>query len=153
MVGNTLRTPPSCYLPAGGVSCRRSLLSVCKALIYTPQNEHFGIVPLEAMARGRPVIACASGGPKETVAHLQTGFLSDPTALGFANAIVRVLTMVPPDLRAMQAAARERMREYFARPAFAAAWQRVLHGDRDDRRSDSSGANPTPTGIGGGQAR
>lgn len=37
------------------------------AILYTPSNEHFGIVPVEAMYMRRPVIACNSGGPTETV--------------------------------------------------------------------------------------
>lgn len=43
------------------------LLKRCDALIYTPSNEHFGIVPIEAMYMRKPVIACNSGGPTETV--------------------------------------------------------------------------------------
>ena len=31
------------------------LLSAAAVLIYTPENEHFGIVPIEAMAASRPV--------------------------------------------------------------------------------------------------
>jgi len=51
------------------------LLEICDALVYTPQNEHFGIVPIEAMAMRRPVIACASGGPLETIEHGKNGYL------------------------------------------------------------------------------
>lgn len=65
-------------------------------MLYTPENEHFGIVPLEAMVAGRPVIACNSGGPTETIQHCVTGLLSEPVPLDFANAMVRVL--VEPDL-------------------------------------------------------
>lgn len=46
------------------------LLKRCDALIYTPSNEHFGIVPIEAMYMRKPVIACNSGGPTETVNNL-----------------------------------------------------------------------------------
>lgn len=44
----------------------------CKALIF-PQEEDFGIVPLEAMASGRPIIAYKAGGALETIADGKTG--------------------------------------------------------------------------------
>ena len=50
-----------------------SLLHSCRGVIYTPSNEHLGIVPLEAMGASVPVIAVASGGPKETIVPDTTG--------------------------------------------------------------------------------
>lgn len=52
-----------------------SILVNCDILIYTPPNEHFGIVPLEAMYTAKPVIAHNSGGPKESVTDSVTGYL------------------------------------------------------------------------------
>ena len=52
-----------------------SLLKAAKLLIYTPSDEHFGIVPLEAMLAGVPVLAANSGGPLETVVEGETGWL------------------------------------------------------------------------------
>ncbi len=49
-------------------------LSRCRALVF-PGVEDFGIVPLEAMASGRPVIAFARGGALETVKDGKTGIL------------------------------------------------------------------------------
>ncbi|MDI6804805.1 MAG: glycosyltransferase [Bacteroidota bacterium] len=46
--------------------------SKCRALIF-PGEEDFGIVPLEAMASGKPVIAYAKGGTLETVVENRTG--------------------------------------------------------------------------------
>ena len=63
-------------------------------------QEHFGIVPLEAMAHSRPVIACNSGGPRESVQHGLTGFLCAPTPRAFAEAMQRV-TVRPCSLRLM----------------------------------------------------
>ena len=42
------------------------LLARCACLLYTPENEHFGIVPLEAMHARTPVVAVDSGGPRES---------------------------------------------------------------------------------------
>ena len=39
----------------------------CRALIFAAAQEDFGIVPVEAMAAGKPVIALAEGGVLETV--------------------------------------------------------------------------------------
>jgi glycosyltransferase involved in cell wall biosynthesis len=46
----------------------------CRALIF-PGEEDSGIVPLEAMASGKPVIAYAKGGALETVVDAVTGIL------------------------------------------------------------------------------
>lgn len=67
------------------------LLSACTAVLYTPQHEHFGIVPLEAMAWGKAVVACDSGGPKESVVLGRTGLLCEPTAAAFADAMRQLL--------------------------------------------------------------
>ena len=44
----------------------------CRALVF-PGEEDFGIVPVEAMASGRPVIAYRRGGATETVVDGLTG--------------------------------------------------------------------------------
>lgn len=50
----------------------KSLYQNCRALLF-PGEEDFGIVPLEAMASGRPVIAYGSGGALDTVVEGVTG--------------------------------------------------------------------------------
>ncbi len=63
---------------------RAELLQDALCLIYTPDKEHFGIVPLEAMYAGTPVIAVNSGGPLETVKNEFTGFLREGEVSGLA---------------------------------------------------------------------
>lgn len=64
----------------------------CTAVVF-PGEEDFGIVPVEAMAAGKPVIAYARGGALETVLDtkaLRTGILFDqPTAESLIDAIGR----------------------------------------------------------------
>ena len=55
----------------------KELYARCKALVF-PGEEDFGIVPVEAMASGKPVIAYAKGGACETVyqnGEIRTGIL------------------------------------------------------------------------------
>jgi glycosyltransferase involved in cell wall biosynthesis len=68
----------------------RDLYANCRALLF-PGVEDFGIVPLEAMASGKPVIAFGKGGVLETVVdkgHEPTGiFFSEQTAESLAEAL------------------------------------------------------------------
>ena len=61
----------------------------CRALIF-PGVEDFGIVPLEAMASGRPVIAYREGGALETVVEGSSGlFFSTQSAAALIDAVER----------------------------------------------------------------
>lgn len=63
------------------------LYARAKACIF-PQEEDFGIVPLEAMASGRPVIAFRGGGAAETVLENKTGvFFDEQTEESLAEAV------------------------------------------------------------------
>jgi glycosyltransferase involved in cell wall biosynthesis len=58
-----------------------------KAVIF-PQEEDFGLVPIEAQASGTPVIAFGKGGALETVIHKKTGYLfPEQTIDSLANAV------------------------------------------------------------------
>jgi len=59
----------------------------CQAVIF-PQEEDFGLVPLEAQACGKPVIAFRGGGALETVVEGKTGvFFSPQTTQALAQAV------------------------------------------------------------------
>ncbi|MEP6714785.1 MAG: glycosyltransferase [Terriglobia bacterium] len=57
----------------------------CYSVLFTAFNEDWGIVPLEGMAFGKPVIAVDRGGPKESVVHGVTGLLAPPEPAQFAE--------------------------------------------------------------------
>lgn len=56
---------------------RFNLYSHAKAFLFPSDNEDFGIMPLEAMSCGCPVIAHRSGGVTETVLENKTGIFFD----------------------------------------------------------------------------
>jgi glycosyltransferase involved in cell wall biosynthesis len=64
----------------------------CQALIF-PGEEDFGMVPVEAMASGRPVIAYGRGGATETVVPYLSGSLFDETVDDLADAVARLENM------------------------------------------------------------
>lgn len=86
------------------------------AALFTARNEDFGIVPLEAMAAGTPVLAVDNGGPRETVVDGRTGWLLPPEPAAFADRMRAVLDG-PDTVTAMRPAARARSEEF--------GWQRV----------------------------
>lgn len=67
----------------------RGYYSHCRALIF-PQEEDFGIVALEAMASGRPVIAYRAGGALEMVEEGATGlFFNEQNAESLMECLKR----------------------------------------------------------------
>lgn len=95
----------------------------CRALIF-PGVEDFGIVPLEVMASGRPVIAFARGGATETVIDGETGlFFHEQTPESLTEAMLRYeadeARFVPENLQAHAAryrtpVFRENLRQFIA---------------------------------------
>ncbi|EFO91482.1 hypothetical protein CRE_11767 [Caenorhabditis remanei] len=68
-----------------------NIIRKSRAVLYTPDREHFGIVPVESMYLGTPVIAVNTGGPRETVRDNETGFLVTQTAESFAGKMIELL--------------------------------------------------------------
>jgi glycosyltransferase involved in cell wall biosynthesis len=64
-----------------------NLYANCYAVLFPSFNEDWGIVPLEANAYGKPVIATNRGGPCESQLDGQTGFLVAPEPQAFAQAM------------------------------------------------------------------
>jgi len=95
-----------------------TLLRSARLLVYTPSNEHFGIVPLEAMLSGVPVLAANTGGPTETVLDGRTGWLRDPADVpGWTDVMDRVLNRLDQkELAKMAKAGRSRFNGMEGRP-------------------------------------
>ncbi len=86
-----------------------------------PGEEDFGIAPVEAQACGRPVVALARGGARETVEHGVTGMLvEEATPEAFADAIRSIDDGAFDPVRLHVAACR------FARPVFAERMRRAI---------------------------
>lgn len=95
---------------------KNTLLAQSKLLLYTPINEHFGIVPVEAMLQGLPVLASNTGGPLETIVEGETGWLRDAHAIDEWTAVMDnvLYCMSQKDFERMAAAGKARAEREFS---------------------------------------
>ncbi|PJE99575.1 glycosyl transferase [Streptomyces carminius] len=98
-----------------------ALIRGADLVLSTPRYEPFGIVPLEAMACGVPVVATGVGGHLDSVADRVTGRLVPPGDPGALARAVNELTGSPELLRRYGAAGRKRALARFS-------WRRVADG-------------------------
>jgi glycosyltransferase involved in cell wall biosynthesis len=68
-----------------------SLYNKAQLVLYAPYLEPFGLVPLEAMACGTPVVVVKEGGVRESVMHNKTGVLTQRDENMFAHAVMELL--------------------------------------------------------------
>ncbi|MFC1967387.1 glycosyltransferase family 4 protein [Chloroflexota bacterium] len=92
----------------------RELLAGARAVIFPTTNEPFGIVPLEAMACGTPVIVSNSGGPMETVIDGQTGLLFHPDDAADLARKIDIMVGEREKASEMAAAARQHVSDNFS---------------------------------------
>ncbi len=91
------------------------------AAVLMPGEEDFGIVPLEAQACGRPVVALARGGARETILDGETGVLvEEPGSEAFARGIRSALA------HSFDPAAIRRHAEGFGRERFGDAIEAIV---------------------------
>jgi alpha-1,3/alpha-1,6-mannosyltransferase len=112
------------------------LLRSARLLVYTPSNEHFGIVPLEAMLAGVPVLAANTGGPLETVVDGKTGWLCSPEDTeGWTGVMNKVLhKMTEKELAAIGNAGKERVRREFSDVKMAERLDGIMDGMTKSKR-------------------
>lgn len=108
----------------------RTAYATTRGLVFTSE-EDFGMIPVEVMASGRPVIAFARGGALETVVADETGvFFSDKSVESLLGALERFdqwMTHFDPAVAVARARtfSPERFRKGFTEVVAAAALARV----------------------------
>ncbi|MGD8898138.1 MAG: glycosyltransferase [Acidobacteriota bacterium] len=90
----------------------RELYQGCRAVLM-PGVEDFGIVPLEAMACGRPAIVYGKGGGPESVQAGRTGVVFSEPSVAAVRAALSTLSSTPFDRLTLRARAEAHRREVF----------------------------------------
>ena len=110
------------------------VIAAADVVVCASQFESYGMVHIETMASGKPIVSTRRGGPSETVLEGETGFLVDPgDARALADRVIRLLND-PERRQQMGVAGRARVEALFSARAMAAQFEAAL--DRlVDRRS------------------
>lgn len=104
------------------------IIASCDAFVHANDKEPFGLIVLEAMACGRPVVGVNAGGVKETVDNTVGQLAKSADPVQYAAAIAALFER---DIEALGAAARLRTVERFS-------WNRVFE-DLSSVYADVSG--------------
>lgn len=121
-------------------SLKSALLQRAHLLAYTPSNEHFGIVPLEAMLAGLPVLAANTGGPVETVVDGVTGWLREPEdAQAWSDVMRSALALTTKQKEAMGKDGAERVRSLFGRQQMSKSLDNILDSGVEARKKRNPG--------------
>ncbi|KAH3669337.1 hypothetical protein OGAPHI_001458 [Ogataea philodendri] len=111
------------FLPSISTDLKNALIKNAQMLVYTPSFEHFGIVPVEAMKLGTPVLAEATGGPTETVVPYDnkdfTGYLVGPTEDRWVEYLNHVESLSATEKRQLALRAQQRAQSLFSFEAMA----------------------------------
>ena len=90
-----------------------ALMCAADVVVLPSLAEPFGLVILEAMALGRPVVATRAGGPMEIIVDGGTGLLAKPSdPVSLASVLLRLLGC-PEEAARMGAAGRLRFQERY----------------------------------------
>ncbi|KAL3421425.1 Alpha-1,3/1,6-mannosyltransferase alg-2 [Phlyctema vagabunda] len=118
------------YLLSVPNTLKEALLSSARLLVYTPSNEHFGIVPLEAMLAGVPVLAANTGGPLETVIDKVTGWHCAPDDVSAWSAVMDSVlnTLTDVQVRNMGKVGIRRVQNDFSDVKMAARFDGIISG-------------------------
>jgi glycosyltransferase involved in cell wall biosynthesis len=118
-----------------------ALIRACDVVVTVPWYEPFGIVPLEAMACGRPVVGSAVGGLLDTVVPGVTGDLVPPRRPDELAATLRRLVEDPQRRADYGRAGRQRACELYDWDRVVAATEQVY----DAVLAESSADTPSTT--------
>jgi glycosyltransferase involved in cell wall biosynthesis len=125
----------------------RRLYADALLVAYVPDKEDYGLVTVEAMKSGKPVLTCLdSGGPNEFVTSGETGFSVAPDPLRLAEKI-DLLAADPALARRMGEAARQRVAEIDWRACISKMHRSFyFHVDRTASAAESGAADADPPG-------
>jgi lipopolysaccharide/colanic/teichoic acid biosynthesis glycosyltransferase/glycosyltransferase involved in cell wall biosynthesis len=129
------------------------LYAGCRALLHTGVDD-FGMVMVEALAAGKPVIACAEGGARDIVRDGETGLLIEAPTVESVRVALDRFASLPQRLEpaALQTFARRFDRANFERrfaEAVEDAWRqrRNSHANGAGAHASSNGAHASSNGA------
>lgn len=124
------------FLPSVSTNVKNTLLNQARLLLYTPQYEHFGIVPIEAMLASTPVLATDTGGPLETVVEGETGWNRPANGLQWAGVIEEALKLTPEKRAQIGIKGVKRVKQEFSIDKMALEFEKSAQNAADTEKTD-----------------